>query len=271
MAHGANSAPLPANARRIPIPAAALGPWLAEIDDANELRVTLRALALLAEGVNRGGTPPSVTLKDLTDDKFLKGSMDENSVTKGLAAALDRGTLIATLDRGEVQVFLNDDPCRGYVQRTTFEPISGCDLLDRHREIDPNWSLPIAQSGQDRANIFALYEEHIGPYGHSMAEQLKAAESEYPPRWIEDAFAAATERKAASWNYVHAILRRWLQEGRYSGADLTTTLPRNPSHEYGKPGNDPAPDSRTGYLAGYRRRHGRLPWESGEPDSREHL
>ena len=272
MEHGANQTrisqkSLPANARRITIPAAALGPWLAEIDDADELRVTLRALALLAEGVNRGGAPPSVALQDLTDDKFLAGSIGENAVTKGLAAALDRGTLIATLDRGEVRVFLSDNLCYSYFQRKSLEPIAANDLLGRHREINPNRNLPIAQPEQGRVNIFALYEEHIGPYGHSMAEQLKATESEYPPQWIEDAFAAATERKAASWNYIHAILRRWLHEGRYSGADLTTTLPGNQSHEYGKLGNDPAPDSRKTNLDDYRERYGRLPWEPDDGDT----
>ena len=45
----AGKATLPANARRIPIPAAALSQWLADIDDIAELKVTLRALALLAE------------------------------------------------------------------------------------------------------------------------------------------------------------------------------------------------------------------------------
>ena len=63
--------PLPANARRIPIPAAALGPWLAEIENPEELRVTLRVVAILAEGASRGGVPPSVSLEDLLDDPFL--------------------------------------------------------------------------------------------------------------------------------------------------------------------------------------------------------
>ena len=62
---------LPANARRIPIPAAALSQWLADIDDLAELKVTLRALALLADEPRRRSVPPSIALEDLLDDPVL--------------------------------------------------------------------------------------------------------------------------------------------------------------------------------------------------------
>ena len=270
MANGANRTrisqkSLPANARRIPIPAAALGPWLAEIENPDELKVTLRVVAILAEGTSRGGVPPSVSLEDLLDDPFLERAHSADSTRSGLASALERGTLMAVGDRGGVCVFLNDEACRRYFDRETLECLSAADVLGGPPESVPIQWLPQTQSVAQRANIFALYEEHIGPYGHSVAEQLKAAESEYPPQWIEDAFAAAIERNAASWNYIHAILRRWLQEGRYAEFGVPNSPQRDQHHEHGKPGRDTAPDSRTGYLESYRRRHGRLPWESGEP------
>ena len=60
----ARKATLPANARRIPIPAAALvGQWLADIDDIAELKVTLRVLALLATNPNAESVPPSIALE----------------------------------------------------------------------------------------------------------------------------------------------------------------------------------------------------------------
>ena len=55
---------LPANARRVPIPAAALSQWLADIDDIVELKVTLRALALLADEPRRRSVPPFIALED---------------------------------------------------------------------------------------------------------------------------------------------------------------------------------------------------------------
>ena len=256
---------LPANARRIPIPAAVLGPWLAEIEDPEELRVTLRIVAILAEGASRRGVPLSVSLEDLLDDPFLARVHRVDSIRSGLAAALERGTLMAVGDRGRICVFLNDEAGRRYFDRETLERLSAADVLGGPPESVPIQWLPQTQPGAQRANIFALYEEHIGPYGHSIAEQLKAAESEFPSQWIEDAFAAAIERKAASWNYIHAILRRWLQEGRYTEFGAPNSPQRDQHHEHGKPGRDTAPDSRTGYLESYRRRHGRLPWELGEP------
>lgn len=262
MGDGANRTPLPANARRVPIPAEAVGPWLAEIENPDELRVTLRAVAILAEGTNRGGIPPSASLDDLLDDPFLGKICSVENIRARLAASLRRGTLFAVADHGEVRIFLNDEAGKRYLEASPLAVLLPVDVLGADKKSTtiqwPSKQQPVVP----RANIFALYEEYIGPYGHSMAEQLKAAEAEYPTQWIEDAFAAATERNAANWNYVHAILRRWLQEGRYAGVPATTSQQRDQQHEHGKPGHDTAPDSRTGYLESYRRRHGRLPWES---------
>ena len=268
MASAVNITRLPANARRISIPAAALGPWLAEIDDATELRVTLRALALLADGVGRGGAPSSATLHDLTEDKFLNESVGSGRVAAGLAAALGRGTLVAAKERGEIRVFLNDAAGRSYLERKSLAAVAPPQLLDEPAETPPAQGSYPTRQGDGRANIFALYEKHIGSYGHSIAEQLKAAEAEYPLQWIKDAFEVATEKNAAaSWNYVQAVLHRWSKEGRYSEPAARGARQLDRHHEHGEPGHDSAPDSRTGYLDSYRRRYGRLPWESGEPDA----
>ena len=94
----AGKATLPANARRIPIPAAALSQWLADIDDIVELKVTLRVLALLASEPQRRAVPPSIALEDLLDDPVLAEAQlsgVENYARSGLAAAVGRGTLAA--------------------------------------------------------------------------------------------------------------------------------------------------------------------------------
>ena len=258
---------LPANARRIPIPAAALGPWLAEIENPDELRVTLRVVAILAEGASRGRVPPSVSLEDLLDDPFLARAHSVASIRSGLAAALERGTLMAVRDRGEVRAFLNDDAGRRYFEEASLEPLLPADALGEPAESTLIHWLPKEQLASQPANIFILYEEHIGQYTHNMAEQLKAAEAEYPINWIEDAFALAKERNAVNWNYIHGILRRRLQESLHMGSGATTGLQRDQYDEHGKPGHDTAENSRTGYLDSYRRRHGRLPWENGQPQS----
>ena len=261
--------PLSANARRIPIPAAALSQWLADIDDIVELKVTLRALALLAEEPRRRSVPPSIALEDLLDDRVLDAALSggvENSVRTGLGAALDRGTLTAIRDRGTMRILLNDDDCRRYAETADVSELTCADLAGQADADAPEPHPDSPTSKEPRANIFALYEQHIGPYGHSIAEQLRAAEEEYPAEWIADAIAVAAERNVRSWRYVDAVLRRWKQDRQTQSRAGITDRARDISHEHGEPGSDTAPDSRSGYLDSYRRRYGRLPWEPGEPE-----
>ena len=253
MSDVAGKATLPANARRIPIPAAAMAQWLADIDDIVELKVTLRALALLSETPARGPVPPGISLHELLDDPFLEAGMGGTAIRQGLASAIARRTLLAVQSGGEVRVFLNDERCRRYVATNEVTELTAADLTV---PADANASERLPQpptTREPRANIFALYEQRIGQINHNVAEQLRAAEEEYPAEWVEAALEIAAENDKRHWNYVAAILRRWVKEGR---------------HEHGEPGSDSAPDSRTGYLDSYRRRYGRLPWESREPERR---
>ena len=267
----AGKATLPANARRIPIPAAALSRWLADIDDIAELKVTLRALALLADEPRRRSVPPSIALEDLLDDPILAEAQlngIENHALAALAAAVGRGTLAAIRDAGSMRVLLNDADCRRYLETAGVTKLTDNDLtgLAGMDTLEPTPQTPT--TAEPRANIFALYEQHIGPYGHSIAEQLLAAEEEYPEDWIADAIAVAAERNARSWRYIDAMLRGWKQERQTRSAAGVTEQARDASHEHGEPGSDTAPDSlaRYPYLESYWRRHGRLPWEPEEPN-----
>ena len=265
----AGKAALPANARRIPIPAAAMSQWLADIDDIVELKVTLRALALLADEPRRRSVPPSIALEDLLDDPVLAEAQlsgVENSALSGLAAAVDRGTLVAIRDAGAMRVLLNDQDCQRYALTGGVTLLTAAELTGVADVVAPERLPQPTPTGEPRANIFALYEQHIGPYGHSIAEQLRAAEEEYPSAWIADAIAVAAERNARSWWYINAVLRGWKRERQTRSGTSGTNQTRDTRHEHGEPGSDTAPDSRTGYLDSYRRRYGRLPWEPGEPE-----
>jgi len=65
-----------------------------------------------------------------------------------------------------------------------------------------------------RQNLFQLYESHIGPLTPLIAEMLKAAESDYPEEWFEDAFKIAVVNNVRKWKYIDAILRSWQERGR---------------------------------------------------------
>ncbi len=66
----------------------------------------------------------------------------------------------------------------------------------------------------ERPNIFALYEQNIGPLTPILADGLRDAEQQYPEDWIRDAFRIAVNNNARSWNYIDAILRSWKEKGR---------------------------------------------------------
>ena len=253
MSDVAVKAPLPANARRIPIPAAAMAQWLADIDDIVELKVTLRALALLADAPRRRSVPPSISLEDLLEDRFLTIENNDYKARTGLAAALSRGTLLAVTVRGENRIFLNDSIAQLHLESAGLSPLSPNDLLDSSVVSSSIQPPAEAITVLRHTNIFALYEEHIGSYGHSMAEQLKAAEEEYPAPWIEHAFALASRHNARSWSYVTSVLRRLVREGLPGEMVI--------QNEHGKSGNDPEANRSAEFLESYRRRYGRLPWD----------
>lgn len=69
-----------------------------------------------------------------------------------------------------------------------------------------------------RPNVFAFYEQHLGPLTPLVADQLRDAERSYPRIWIEDAIVAAAEANTRSWRYIEAILSRWEDTGAPGGS-----------------------------------------------------
>ena len=264
--------------RRIPIPANLVGSTLAQIDNLAELKLTFRVAALLAVKTARRGVPPSLGLDELLDDAVLRQSSatetdgiaaPDAAIRTALADNLRRATLSAIRQDGDIRIFINDQDCQRYLQKSGLIALSHDAVAGQSHAATALQHEPTFQPSTRLTNIFALYEKHIGPIGHNAGLQLLAAEAEYPATWIEDAFAIAAEHNARSWQYVVAILRRWLQEGRPAETIASRNRQRDQHHEHGKPGRDSAPDSRTGYVEEVRRLYGgRLPWES-DADQRE--
>jgi DnaD/phage-associated family protein len=264
---------IPAHARRIPMPAVIIGDLLAEIDDIHELKLILRGTALLAQLPARGGVPPSLGLEDLREDAVLQHSNPVSTgvsagadfqILRPLAAALRRGIFVAAKPAHEVRIFLNDDHSRRYFQNSSITVLDPAAALGSIDPPAPNRTgIPDSRTAQ-RANIVALYEKHIGTLNSSTRDALAAAEEYYPNKWIEDAIGEAAKYDGRNWAYVEEILRRWLTQGPPRTVNSPDGQQRQPRHEYGKPGLNPAPDRRTGYLDAYRRRFGPLPWETEE-------
>lgn len=64
-----------------------------------------------------------------------------------------------------------------------------------------------------RPNVFAFYEQHLGPLTPLVADQLRDAERSYPRIWIEEAIVAAADSHTRSWRYIETILARWEETG----------------------------------------------------------
>ncbi len=230
-----------------PVPNAVLGPLLEQIQDAAELKVTLRSLWLFHQ---KRGRPQVARQNEFLNDQTLlrgfrgTGKVPREEIRRGLELAVSRGTLLMHRpDEGDEssQVFvLNTDAGRKILARLR----NGEDLgpletgaVNQGLEEEPVGAKP---------NIFALYEDNIGPIPPILAEQLREAESAYPWGWINDAIQIAVAENKRNWRYIAGILRRWAAEGK----------------DHGKPGRHSPTDNRQKYREAYQRRWG-LPADQG--------
>jgi DnaD/phage-associated family protein len=188
-----------------PIPAQFFSELLPQINDSAELKVTLYAFWFL----NRmEGNVRYITRTDFKNDPvFLAGLGDgdasDSQLDHGLALAVERGTLLVLPQPDEAIYFLNTQRSRAALEAAA----NGKWTPDTSHRQPP-------QIGEEKPNIFKLYESNIGPLTPMIADLLKEAEDEYPPEWVEDAFRIAVENNVRRWRYIAAILQSWQQEGR---------------------------------------------------------
>jgi DNA replication protein len=177
-----------------PLPNVFFSELLPAIDDLAELKVTLHALWLLANHKEA-----YVCIDELRADRTLMQALiSEDVLQHGLDLATERGTLLKS---GDDTYFLNSE--KG---RRAFEKFPSLET-SRGAAREP-------ANVTERPNIFALYEKNIGMLTPMIAEELKEAEAQYPPEWIEEAIKIAAENNKRSWSYARKILERWQTEGR---------------------------------------------------------
>ena len=182
-----------------PLPNLFFSELLPEIDDRAELVLTLHIYYLL---YHKKANPRYVTDKELSADRTLMRALgSEKSLAESLSRAVERGTLIHRLGEGQDLYFFNTEESRR--------------ALDKIERGELNLRVRTPPAGEaKRANIFQLYEEHIGLLSPIISDELKEAEKDYPPDWIEDAFRIAVENNVRKWSYVRAILEDWTREGK---------------------------------------------------------
>ncbi len=179
-----------AGTKSVPVPAPLLGSLLAEIDDVAELKCTLRFLWHAAQV---SGAPKRVPASRLQTDSVLLAALGSQAeVVRGLDLAVSRGTLIE---------------------------VSGWCLLrtpQNERAAESLGWAPLAdgEARREKPNVFDLYEQNIGMLTPLIADELRAAEEDFPAAWIESAIREAAASNVRSWRYVAAILERWKRGGK---------------------------------------------------------
>jgi DnaD/phage-associated family protein len=221
-----------------PLPDAFFTSALPELEDVNEVKVTLHLFWLLYQKV---GEPRCASDRELLADPLLRRGLrrrgDPRPYEVRLRAALEGARARGLLLR--VRVRIDDEIVTWYFFNTERSRAAVAELLQgvASPEILLEVEGPIANaaSGEEglddgahsfsveieRPNIFTLYEQNIGLLAPLVAEELRDAGERYPWDWIEAAFREATQQNKRKWSYIRAILKRWEIDGK-GGAQYGT-------------------------------------------------
>ncbi|HEU5440616.1 MAG TPA: DnaD domain protein [Ktedonobacterales bacterium] len=217
----------------IPVPERFFTDLLPAIEDAAELKITLHLFRLL---YTKAGEPRCASGRELAADPMLRQALrrqgDPRSPEERLHAALELALARGTLLRVRVQVddalvvwyFFNTELGREMVGRLLRGEESPARLLEVEGPFEDEMADakagalegegPELSVDAERPNIFTLYEQNIGILTPMLAEELREAERRYPAEWTAEAFRLAVQQNKRKWAYIHAILKRWENEGR---------------------------------------------------------
>jgi DNA replication protein len=199
-------------ARNVPVPGQFFSELLGQIDDLNELRVTLFTLGFIGQS---GDYANCILLQDFSNDSRFMASLGNNpqeagaSLQDGLEKAVQRNSLLciagANTPSHQTYYFLNTPRGRSAAQ-----------ALQRG-EMTPSAIPSVMNAAKEKPNLFALYEANLGALTPMIADTLRDAEKNYPAEWVEEAMKIAVQNNIRRWRYVEAILKSWKEEGRHGG------------------------------------------------------
>jgi DNA replication protein len=193
-----------------PVPTPFFSTLLPLIDDLTELKLTVYCFWALQQ---REGYYRYVRLCDLLEDKSFLAGLDadpvkaEQALRRALEQATERGTLLHVVipapEADEHLYFMNTE--RGRKAVAALEKGDWTPGKSAHQPIG---------TISERPNVFALYEQNVGPLTPMLSDILRDAENTYPASWIAEAMQIAVENNKRSWRYIEAILKRWTTEGK---------------------------------------------------------
>ena len=205
------------SARMILVPSQFFSELLGQIDDLNEMRVTLFSIGVIGQS---GDYANCILLQDFTSNSQFMASLGNNpkeataSLQDGLERAVQRGSLLRIAGDNtpsqQTYFFLNTPRGRSSAQAL------------QQGEQTPSTASVVINASKERPNLFSLYEANIGALTPMIAETLRDAEKNYPVEWVEEAMKIAVQNNIRRWRYVEAILKSWKEEGRHGGDQQNT-------------------------------------------------
>ena len=198
--------PLPDDFASSRVPNAVLGRVLASINDADVIKIILRAVWLLER---QRGYPRYISAEDLHRDRVLVGIFDgSDEIDRGLQAALEHGVLVEISIGGQVRLMLNTESAK----RATLEPSLVQNVGNAVGEIEDNgWDEPARVPSV--ADAFQAYEENIGSLSPMIRESILNSLEDFTDEDITQAIRIAVENESRSWSFVAGVLRRWARDG----------------------------------------------------------
>ncbi len=183
---------------------------LLQTQDLAELKAILAVFRLSGRASGRPVPVASVLGPELA--RTIAGPLNPEGAQLRAQRAIDRAVTNGALLRISVE---SQTGREAFVVPCTEE---GRSLVDRLRAADPSAAGEVGLSSSAdvsvyRPNVFAFYEQHLGPLTPLVADQLRDAERSYPRLWIEEAIIAAADSNTRSWRYIETILTRWEATG----------------------------------------------------------
>ena len=184
------------------VPNAVLGRVLSTIDDADEIRLILRAIWLLE---HQRGYPRYITRDDLRRDRVLSVAIpDQPDFDRILKSAVDRGVFVEVSINNNICLMLNTESARRAL-------IEVSPTTENSNKDDNGWETAAASTGP--ADAFRAYEENIGILSPMIRQSILAALEDFTDDDITRAVRIAVENESRSWSFVAGVLRRWARDG----------------------------------------------------------
>lgn len=187
---------------------------LPRIRDLSQLKAVLYVAFVAARDGDPAVLMSALTAPDILRDIAGTGSPEpaEDRLRAGLDRAVADGTLLRLVrrkgGRADVAFLLGTEENAALVKKL----MQGEDAAAESLGVEDESEVTVF-----RPNVFALYEQAIGPLTPLVAERLRDAERSYPRLWIERALNEAVHYNKRNWRYIEAILARWEETGGPDG------------------------------------------------------